>query len=175
MGAVSFRFFSETASAEGLLNSSVSLLLLRDLTLYLGALPLLYPGPAFPTLACPFSSLKDISILNHITSLTHIIPFNLNHFIISLFLFRVELSIHALSLVFRSSSLSLIILLNSSSLAFSSNPLPNKTGSPKFTTVSHNSSLKSSSEDHQRAIHSQGHSSDYRELRDSGGQNFSLN
>ena len=36
MGAVSFRFFFETASAEGLLTSSVSLLLFRDLTPLLG-------------------------------------------------------------------------------------------------------------------------------------------
>ena len=133
MGAVSFRFFSETASAEGLLNYSASLLLFRDPIPLLcsGASPLsslirlLYPGPAFPTLAAPFSSLKNINILNHITSLILIIPFNLNYFISS-FSFRVELSLHASSSVFCSVSLSLIIFPGSSFLAFSSIRYPSR-------------------------------------------------
>ena len=139
MGAVSLRFFSETASAEGLLNSSASLFLFRYFTSLFGGrrryLQLLSP---------PYSSLRDIISLITLLLLT----FSSNSILIILstvFCFRVELFLQSSALVFCSVSLSLTILPNSSYLIFSSSPVPIKTSSPNFTTLFHSSSLKFSS------------------------------
>ena len=118
--------------------------------LSLGALPLsslirrLCLHSTLPTLASPCSSLKDISTFNYITSFD-LIPFTLSIILLKVFCFRVELSLHSSSLVFRDAFLNSTILLSSSTLAFSSRPVPIRTGSQNFTTVSHSSSLKSSS------------------------------
>ena len=74
MGAVSFRFFSKTASAEGLA-SSVSRFLFLDLIHLLGGVVTTFTDSTSlsrslsPTLSFLFSSLKNISILNQILAL----------------------------------------------------------------------------------------------------------
>ena len=147
-GAVSFRFFSETASAEGLV-SSVPRFFFLDLNFYSGAfsLPSLTQlpcqGPSYPTLASPFTSLEIISILNHITSLIFFIHLD-TFFLSSVFLFRVELFLHGLAPASCFCFLRSIILSSSPFLPFSSNPVPIRTGSPNITTVLHSSSLKPS-------------------------------
>ena len=90
MGAVSFRFFSETASAEGLA-SYVYRFLFLDLIPLLGGGATIIVDSTFLSRSCfsdiclpRFSSLKNNNVLNYFTSLIFIINFNPNSIIIIL-------------------------------------------------------------------------------------------
>ena len=102
MGAVSLRFFSETASAEGLPNLSTSLFLLRDFTSLLGGVAVIITdstslSPSNPSNSClPPARALRILVLLIILLVSTLSPLTPSTILLTVFCFRVELSLHRL-------------------------------------------------------------------------------